>query len=363
MLTRQLALFLLLLYGPALFLLIKMPDFGWHVQWGTPKPSIGDCLSAAVLLCVGWLLAAVLLALSQSSEATRIDRRVGVAMLATHGLLLCAGWAAGLKATSATAAEHTVGFLAAQVPPAWDMRRRWRVVGSGLLKLSLVGMAPAQKAAEGIVCDRMVRMGGLGLLGTADGSKMVCLDALQSKAHCVVVSVGCNGDFTFEEAVHAAYPHCTVHVFDGTMAGRTGFAGPPSWLAPTFHYRNFDAKSYILFAGIHVSILKMDCEGCEFRALLPFLRHACVDQVLLELHGGPRRSLLDSVNASHGVFYVEPNFGTTGCLELGLLRRDVRVCNTPPVLPVGAVPPPGRKQARHYSRKPSGGAGVGGEAP
>ena len=36
-------------------------------------------------------------------------------------------------------------------------------------------------------------------------------------------------------------------------------------------------------------MLKIDCEGCEFSSLPPFLENVCVDQLILELHAYPAK--------------------------------------------------------------------------
>lgn len=150
---------------------------------------------------------------------------------------------------------------------------------------------------------------------------MVCTDPFEAASFearpCLIVSVGSNGDFSFETAVHAAYPRCTIHVFDGTPGKSDTWAKlAPKWL--TYHATHFYAGSWKSFVGAGstrrlptVTVLKMDCEGCEFEALPSFLEHTCTEQVLCELHGtgtGPRSSvgLLKHLNASYGVYYAEP---------------------------------------------------------
>ena len=38
----------------------------------------------------------------------------------------------------------------------------------------------------------------------------------------------------------------------------------------------------------HDDVLKIDCDTCEHRDLLPWVQHVCTDQILLEYHTGPR---------------------------------------------------------------------------
>lgn len=191
-------------------------------------------------------------------------------------------------------------------------------------------------AREGVLCDQMQRLGALG-----DGGKMVCVDrpmALDDTRTCVVISVGSRGDFSFESAVHRRWPHCEIHTFDGTRPeGAT-------WDVPSvvhFHAANFNVTSWRPWrhrrqagtaphgGGHGVALLKMDCDGCEYTALPPFLEHVCVEQLLLEVHrqaasGGALVRLLKTLNRTHGAFYAEPNvFGAPPgtCMEIALRRR------------------------------------------
>lgn len=36
-------------------------------------------------------------------------------------------------------------------------------------------------------------------------------------AVCLRLQLGCNGDVTFEQAILAEYPHCSMHTFDPTL--------------------------------------------------------------------------------------------------------------------------------------------------
>lgn len=239
-------------------------------------PKVGDVVLVGVVLAAGWVLAAVLLCARRG--ATEAERCLGGLLLLTHGLLLYGGWRSGSAMVATLNAERTISALARDVPPQYQIRRRWRPVDGGLL--GSVGAVPVGSGGWGVACTAMVRLGATGLSRLGDGSKVVCMDSplLSAKRAtgdvaasarpgarpsppCDVVSVGSNGDFAFEEAVRARLPHCKVHVFDGTME-RKGFKGPPGWLAPTFHFENFGAESYKSFAGAHVAILKIDCEEC-----------------------------------------------------------------------------------------------------
>jgi hypothetical protein len=192
-------------------------------------------------------------------------------------------------------------------------------------------------------CGALWRVGS-----SADGGKGLCLDVPGPQGEdCVVLSIGSNGDFTFETSMHAIAPLCDIHTFDGTM--QTGSrakllkAAKPQWVH--FHHVNFDSQSHTSIREMlakrrqRVWVLKMDCEGCEFESLLPFLRDVCIDILLLEIHPKadimPTHQLLSSINQTLGLYYREPNFdmlaeGKPGYFELAFRRRPgVAACELP----------------------------------
>ena len=180
---------------------------------------------------------------------------------------------------------------------------------------------------EGIDCARMRRVGPAG-----DGGKMVCYDAIPPASQpCFVLSVGVGGapnappDFRFEIDLHRRFPHCKVHVYDGTNFGRGEIRNAPSFV--TFYPENFLPSTYERYRGQRVDVFKIDCEGCEFQSIKPFLSHVETEQLMLEVHGGGRhrqvQELMTGINRTHGIFYREPNIqhsdGT--CIEFAFLRR------------------------------------------
>lgn len=114
-----------------------------------------------------------------------------------------------------------------------------------------------------------------------------------------------------------------------------------------FHAHNFErggggSELEAALAGIkRVDVLKIDCEGCEYGALLPFLGRLCVPQLLVEVHGCLTHSaetngkLLRALatgsaargRGAYGAFHSEPNLEHSdgSCIEFGLLRREA--CN------------------------------------
>jgi hypothetical protein len=180
---------------------------------------------------------------------------------------------------------------------------------------------------EGADCERVRRFGPSG-----DGGKVVCFDAVpRTSEPCFVLSVGVGGppgqppDFRFEIDLHRRLPHCRIDVYDGTNFGRGAIRNAPHFVK--FHAENFSPTTWKRYAGRRVDIFKIDCEGCEFESVPPFLEHVHTEQLLVEVHGNRWKhqveQLMTSLNRTHGIYYREPNIqhsdGT--CIEFALRRR------------------------------------------
>ena len=191
-------------------------------------------------------------------------------------------------------------------------------------------------------CAHPLRLGNAG-----DGGKVLCSASALTAPDCLVVSIGSHGDYSFEQDVHALAPHCHIHTYDGTLK-EWGVKRAPSYV--TLFVRNMTATTYREYADQRVAVLKMDCEGCEFDSLLPWVAHVCTDSILLEIHTchvnqlsrgeegahkpfawgsdalviAQSASLLAELNRTHAIYSKEPNIewsdGT--CIELGWQRRD-----------------------------------------
>lgn len=141
-------------------------------------------------------------------------------------------------------------------------------------------------------CSNVTRLGA-----AEDGGKSVCRAAdMLGMRPCHVVSVGSNGDATFENAVHNFAPHCRVSTWDGTLVGKRARLASrlPTWL--TFLPMNWNASSWMHYRkeGTDVvSLLKVDCEGCEATELAPWLEHVCAEQIVLELHAYPSKEYVE----------------------------------------------------------------------
>lgn len=254
-------------------------------------------------------------------------------------------------------------------------------------------------APHGASCGLMSRLGEGG-----DGGKFVCdPDAIvRAGPSCLVVSIGSNGDPSFERAVYDLNPECTIHTYDHTLnplkrsrllvsmpstnlpaicvdgrcPPKLPGGMPRAWSNPeqtrwkkanatwgdaqrvlTLFEEPFEATQQQLrrYTGRTVHVLKMDCDGCEFKALPRWLngkgrtRGICTDQILFELHassapgvwgrGGTipgsgnasqrllyTHALMSTLEESFAVFAFEPNiaFSDGACAEYGLIRRNGR---------------------------------------
>ena len=173
-------------------------------------------------------------------------------------------------------------------------------------------------------CNNAIR------LGTGDGSKVICNPTTTIGSQpCNVISVGSNGDASFERAVHAMAPHCRISTWDGTLVGRRSnlASALPSWL--TFIPANFHAASWKRYTsdGVRtINLLKIDCEGCEVTALPSFLDRVCAEQIVVELHSSPTnayKNLLARLSRDYIPFYGEhnPSCVLCRCVEISWKRR------------------------------------------
>jgi FkbM family methyltransferase len=167
-------------------------------------------------------------------------------------------------------------------------------------------------------CGWQERIGPCG-----EGGKWICdpfrIAEFASAESCLVYSIGSNGDFGFEEAVHTSVsPKCEIHTFDpdprfGTSAPHfvnyhplalgkeDGISeGPVGWgKNKDVRMRTIDSIVRELnHSGRPIELLKIDCEGCEYlvsRGL--FTDRTIVRQYLIEIHD---RSLQPGPVIVHG---------------------------------------------------------------
>ena len=180
-------------------------------------------------------------------------------------------------------------------------------------------------------CARVQRFGLAG-----DGGKQVCVSDLDAAPANVLVSIGSNGEFSFEAAMLAAYPKLDVHIYDGTYlppnlddgsgAKRGATAVPPGM---TYHHFNAHVGMHLPYLQKRErAILKIDCEGCEY-TMVPWLvsKHA-FDQILIETHvksgvaqARGLHAFMSMLNVTHSVYSSEVNVRYAPCCTEFSLRR------------------------------------------
>jgi hypothetical protein len=132
--------------------------------------------------------------------------------------------------------------------------------------------------------------------GTGDDEKHACaLKSLQAnKSDCIIISIGSNNAWGFEESIYMNLPHCRIETFDCTIPASSK---PPATIADktTFHHicvgdtdqTTNDGRRYLSWPSVLKLIranqaplyLKMDIEGYEY----PVLRSIVSNGTLLPL--------------------------------------------------------------------------------
>jgi len=199
-------------------------------------------------------------------------------------------------------------------------------------------------------CDAEDSVGGV-----RDGRKWVCDPHRLNREGCLVYSIGSNGDFTFEVGIQKIAPLCEIHTFDvkdysGTMVewGVNGTfhvfglqASYETWRNRTAtktndrfgtfpkrfknRGRTMDQLRTIMgHEGRTVDIFKIDCEGCEWKSYLDWVK-LDMRQILVEMHESPPAAheiLSDMHQRGYVVFHKEPNVEWSGgnCVEYSFLK-------------------------------------------
>ena len=168
----------------------------------------------------------------------------------------------------------------------------------------------------GRACRSMSRFGPpLGPNG--DGGKTLCeVSTILRDPGCLVVSVGLYDDTRFEEHFHRAAPQCEIVALDGTLnEAKTSAVPKYIKLMPT----NFGPTTYQRFADRkRVSLLKIDCDGCEFASLPPWVDHICTEHIVVEMHrksylppqknaGNIHNLMLHLHAVGYRIAFLEPN--------------------------------------------------------
>lgn len=128
---------------------------------------------------------------------------------------------------------------------------------------------------------RTLNSTGCARYGGGAGGKWVC-DAAALAAGCTVYSLGSDGEVSFEAAVGAAAPGCTIHTLDCTLTPEK----VPRNLPPRTHFHPLcmgsddapDAQFRSLrsimreLGHTSVEVLKVDIEGFEYRLVEALMR-------------------------------------------------------------------------------------------
>ncbi|KAL9178453.1 hypothetical protein ACHAXT_003783 [Thalassiosira profunda] len=222
---------------------------------------------------------------------------------------------------------------------------------------------------------RMERYGAVG-----DGPKFLCgVDHLAQKAarlmeegageRCLVYSIGSNNDVSFERAVHDFMPGCEIHTFDPTL--QTAFVGDKyatfhNWglgkdgESATMEGKSWTAKGLetimreLGHTNRTIDILKIDCEGCEYKTLPPVFDaiaagNAQISQLQVEMHVHTVADLhihdffAAADRAKLRIFHKERNhWGCAGykCVEYAFVSESfLREANAAAICPKSAVEP------------------------
>eukprot|EP00540_Astrosyne_radiata_P001219 CAMPEP_0116834784 /NCGR_PEP_ID=MMETSP0418-20121206/7179_1 /TAXON_ID=1158023 /ORGANISM="Astrosyne radiata, Strain 13vi08-1A" /LENGTH=305 /DNA_ID=CAMNT_0004464373 /DNA_START=37 /DNA_END=954 /DNA_ORIENTATION=- len=172
------------------------------------------------------------------------------------------------------------------------------------------------------------------------GDKWLCDPHRLENQPCLVLSVGPNPDFMFERALAKMHPHCEIHTFD--PASREMEDLPPSvhhhaiGIKPSYEMnrkvaavktvfmqrRRWDVPEKTLgelqkelkLQDRQVSILSVDCTGCEWYTYKDFLKIGA-QQMVLEMHetpGNRNETMFDMHNAGYVIVHKDPEFDMSG---------------------------------------------------
>jgi len=185
-------------------------------------------------------------------------------------------------------------------------------------------------------CEFEERIGSMG-----DGGKWVCdpgriASLVNSGQRCLIYSVGCNGDFSFEQSVlQRISPSCEIHTFDPAKEGTWKVPENVNYhavaLGQTAPARPLASLVKELgHVGQRIDLFKIDCEGCEWDTYEAWLGSGVnIGQILVEMHWQQNpetvHRMFDFLTKNgYVVFNKEPNtFGCGGeCIEYSFLKLD-----------------------------------------
>lgn len=180
-------------------------------------------------------------------------------------------------------------------------------------------------------CEFEERLGGFG-----DGGKWICDPVrIAQQDKCLVFSIGSNGDYGFEQAVHDRISEkCEIHTVDRQDWKAYTQTAPPSfvnYLIATVGTGPGEKDVHTLLTELSaldrvIDIFKIDCEGCEWDTYESWLRDGVfIRQIQVELHGVNEKThkfFEFLLSRGYVVFNKEPNtLGCGGnCIEFAFLK-------------------------------------------
>ncbi|CAI5440393.1 unnamed protein product [Caenorhabditis angaria] len=167
-------------------------------------------------------------------------------------------------------------------------------------------------------------------VGYGDGGKFVC-DAELARKGCVLLSLGLNNQINFEKDFQNR---------TGFKCALFGIDVSPQSARTLESYKKIGGKAYVGEIGEkypiaklldespkkqkHVDFLKIDIEGGEQRALLPFLENHFVCQIFVEIHFNTMDHMIlmsNIANLGFRMFNFEPNPFCRNCCEFSYINE------------------------------------------
>jgi len=162
-----------------------------------------------------------------------------------------------------------------------------------------------------------------------DGPKWICTELIpMPPQECLVLSLGIDGEVSFDIMLKKRFPHCEIHAFDMNKIGapiqeRLTQIGIITYTRKITSIN--ESLKIIGKQGKEVALLKIDIEGGEWSVLPQMLKEGVkVRQMQVEIHTPNEKqfvSLLDEMD-NHGwkIFHREFNPYCVKCMEYSLLN-------------------------------------------
>jgi Methyltransferase domain len=327
------------------------------------------------LVCVAFTLAVIYM------SASSVQTDTGSPPLASF-----------LSPSTSLAYQDSNGFFVDVLDTAWKLQREKARTkthyfdnNAPLRNANSAGYWYANNLQPYLSCPNAERIGGPEDNGHGDGPKWVCnpqsvtnkkqfrqavrgispsSDAAAAAADepCLIYSIGCNGQYDFEDALCARSDRtCEIHIFDPANYVRPGDVENknihfhqwglissnlvqsrqknglkyPDERGNTF--KSFQQTMQELgHVGRKIDILKIDCESCEYETQVDWI-DIDIRQILIEVHAAPtsiypetypgvKYNVTDFFNAFHqnyyAMFYKEPNPLYAKAVEFSFIKMN-----------------------------------------